>query len=375
MNKHILFITFGDFTSLSDGGSKFSNGILESLKRIYKNFTTYNFYDNAIIKNKKIRKSTAAIICATKKLPIPVAYFYSSALIKNIINNIQGILERTRSPEEIVVIIDHLELCYLIPVLKLKYGSLIKIIHISHNHEPSLFQQRLSGSLIYKFSEYFREYSDFERDAIIESSAILSISADETVFYSDLLKSQNSITPPPVMTIPPIFSYPRHINRIDTNTTDCKIVFLANLNWWPNVQAYSWIRNSLSESLPSNIKIHIYGNGSLRYQDTKNIIHHGFIPDMYSIWEDATCSIAPITSGSGVNIKVAESLYNNIPVIGTKLAFKGISEENLGGTIAADLDSNQWASLLIEITKSRELISKPNYPDAEEILAEIRRFI
>ncbi|OQR35044.1 hypothetical protein BWR15_13940 [Pseudomonas sp. T] len=209
----------------------------------------------------------------------------------------------------------------------------------------------------------------------MESNVILSISEDETRFYTELLKSQKPTIPPPVITIPPIFSYPRSIINIDANAINYKVVFLANLNWWPNIQAYNWIRDSLSKSLPKNIKIHIYGNGSLRYQDTTNIAHHGFAPDIYSIWKDAICSIAPIISGSGVNIKVAESLYNNIPVIGTALAFKGIAQKNLSGAITADLNSTQWVSLLIEMTKSREVISKPNYPDADEILAEIRRFI
>jgi hypothetical protein len=50
---------------------------------------------------------------------------------------------------------------------------------------------------------------------------------------------------------------------------------------------------------------------------------HGIVPDLATVWDQVDIMMCPIRAGAGVSIKVAESLFNRMPVIATTQAIRG----------------------------------------------------
>jgi len=58
-----------------------------------------------------------------------------------------------------------------------------------------------------------------------------------------------------------------------------------------------------------------------------NVEYLGFVDDPYPVISDSRALISPLFSGAGVKVKVVESLACGAPVIGTAIAFEGVSSE------------------------------------------------
>ncbi|MBT8765774.1 glycosyltransferase [Metapseudomonas boanensis] len=378
MPTNILFITFGDFRTPTDGGSKFTNEIVSMLRQTSKKVEILNYYDHAPSNSKTIRKILSIFISLFLRLPLPASYFYSRSLINSARKKILDELSKSAPQQRrISIFVDHLELCYITSSLRLEFGDEIEIAHISHNIEPSLLKQRLGEGLAYKYSQLCCDYSKFEKKSLYYVDTIFSISDEEKHHFSKLNPTSSLGSPIKAITIPPTFSYlPLH--KSTNETPYKKIVFVASFDWWPNQQAFQWIRDYLSPSLPTGFKIHIYGKNSTKFSAgaPENLVFHGYVDNILEVWDDCFFSVAPITRGAGVNIKVSESLHNRVPVIGSELSFKGISKDYLGGTLKLELDVEAWINALefyssnpSEYEKLKRAIS---YPSREKILDKLR---
>jgi hypothetical protein len=51
---------------------------------------------------------------------------------------------------------------------------------------------------------------------------------------------------------------------------------------------------------------------------------HGFVDDPRDAFSACDIMIAPIIDGAGIKVKVAEALYNGVPVVATPFAVKGL---------------------------------------------------
>ncbi|SDN37780.1 glycosyltransferase family 4 protein [Pseudomonas jinjuensis] len=372
---HYLFLTFGDHKEPTNGGAKFTQGILNILKTSSTHLDILNYYDISRIKNKTIRKMMAFPIAMLYRLPLPVAYFYSKKVIKELIEKIESthISRHSNKDKLVILFIDHLELCYAAKTIRKKYGDKVKILHISHNCEPDLFKQRLNNNFIYKLSEHCTPYSSFEINTAEIVDGIISISETESRHFKSLADSLGKSSCLQVTTIPPSFNYSCTHTAFNTQSPIIKLAFIANFDWWPNVEAFNWIKNELAPVLPDNFQIHVYGKNSNSFSENApaNIVFHGFVENISDVWNNCFFSLAPIKSGAGVNIKVAESLYNKVPVLGTPLASQGISYHYLSGAICASLDPHQWIEILSlylnDTEKYSNLTQSINYPSKLDI--------
>ncbi|MDP2106387.1 MAG: glycosyltransferase, partial [Desulfobulbaceae bacterium] len=79
--------------------------------------------------------------------------------------------------------------------------------------------------------------------------------------------------------------------------------------------------------------------------DDSRIIGHGFVRDLDQVWQEVDLMIQPISCGAGINIKVAESLYNRMPIIATPLAVRGISLHD-DPAIKILAEAHEWINYL-----------------------------
>lgn len=108
-----------------------------------------------------------------------------------------------------------------------------------------------------------------------------------------------------------------------------KFIFYGAWNRKENLDGLTWFFENVLPKCKT-AQFEIIGSGipdELRSYmlNYKNVKYLGFVENPYPIIASATALIAPIFQGAGVKVKVVESLALGIPVIGTEVAFEGIS--------------------------------------------------
>ena len=106
-------------------------------------------------------------------------------------------------------------------------------------------------------------------------------------------------------------------------------VFFAMWKRDDNYEGLDWfLRNVLPQCSDKSFKI-IGGGLSQKIRDRihqhPNVEYLGFVDNPYPIIANAKALISPLFSGAGVKVKVIDALACGTPVIGTNIAFEGIS--------------------------------------------------
>jgi hypothetical protein len=103
----------------------------------------------------------------------------------------------------------------------------------------------------------------------------------------------------------------KYLNHVKRN----KIIFVASNNDF-NIQGFNILQEKILPLLDKDIEIYIYGsitkNINVKNNKFKLI---GYVENIDDIYKDALFSICPIIAGTGVKIKIIESLSYNIPII------------------------------------------------------------
>ena len=113
---------------------------------------------------------------------------------------------------------------------------------------------------------------------------------------------------------------------------DKKIIFSGNMGYFPNQNAVIWFVencfNEIKRAIPE-IKFFIVGKNPpekiIKYQDGLNIFVKGYVDSMIDELASATIAIAPMQSGSGMQIKILESMSIGLPIVATELGRGDIS--------------------------------------------------
>lgn len=117
-------------------------------------------------------------------------------------------------------------------------------------------------------------------------------------------------------------------------------VFFASWGRYDNDESLNWFIDNIYSRYNLSCKILVIGGGLSTEQKFKlrkfNIDYLGFVDNPYNIIANAKALLSPLHYGAGVKVKCIESLACGTPVIGTPIAFEGISEEYGRYMISAD---------------------------------------
>ena len=315
--NNILFFTLVNPKNNDNGGNVYTNSILNLLKYSNLSYNIISLSEDGL-KNKSANKIYSIFkTLFYKRFSSKINYFYNESKIKEITNHILYNNIDT-------LIIDHIELSYILDFLPKK----IKTILINHNIESELLKQRYISTsekfpLINNISKLdVKLLKDFEINTYNKVDYIISISNEEIKY---IIQNSNKEIDKNIFYLPPTFNYEK-FNYKYKEKNIINLTFLGNMNWWPNNKAMKdFIANDWNHFLKYNCVLNIYGKGSELFNNPKKKISgYGFVDNISDVWENTDCMILPIRSGAGVNIKTVEALYNNIPCIGYKEAFRGI---------------------------------------------------
>lgn len=101
--------------------------------------------------------------------------------------------------------------------------------------------------------------------------------------------------------------------------------FLGSYNWGPNQSAIDYLA-SIYEYKEMNSKLHLIGSKE-QHLNQANIVQHGFVDNLDELLAQLGFLAAPIFSGSGVKIKILESMQLGIPVLTTPIGAQGIENK------------------------------------------------
>ncbi|NDF60208.1 MAG: glycosyltransferase [Crocinitomicaceae bacterium] len=245
--------------------------------------------------------------------------FYSKAFLSKILSSID---ETTT----IIILESSYLLVYLQEIKKIFNG---KVFVRTHNVEHLIWQDYVTSSqsffkkVIYSFIK--NRLKKFELSQLKLVDGIISISTKDALCFKNL-----GLTIPIHTVNVGIDQY--YSNDSHLNFKANSFFFLGAFNWKPNKDAAELLIHQifpLIQATIPNAVLHIAGTFMPDYfhgYSTNSIKIHGKVDDVTSFLLNAGTLVAPITSGSGIRIKILECLALGVPVIGTKTALKGLEE-------------------------------------------------
>lgn len=221
---------------------------------------------------------------------------------------------------------------------------------VAHNIESQLFSAQVSstGLAVRPFSRWAnRECArlrTYELEGLRRAGGVIFLSSADEAHAAAHAPSLRRITIPPVFSDPPA---PRSVAPMRTPGR-VELGMLANFDWWPNPDGLDWFLRNVFPGAPKGTRLHLFGRGSDSVAPPHpRIVGHGFTRELTDVWTTCDFMICPIRSGSGVCVKVAESLYHGVPTLATSKAVRGLPIEARRAPGVAVLDNpDEWIQFL-----------------------------
>lgn len=160
---------------------------------------------------------------------------------------------------------------------------------------------------------------------MLKSNEIAAMNAYDAVFTLNEVDKQKlsfdgvttSVFSSPVGVRPALHRNPCHYND--------KLVFIGAGGHSPNVEGLEWFLNNVWEHIllkHPKTRLNVIGNWSqsqiMKYKNISNLYFLGFVDDLGKEL-DGAISIVPIISGSGIRIKILDSVNYGAPFISTTI--------------------------------------------------------
>lgn len=237
-------------------------------------------------------------------LPAKVAYNFSADIRRRL----------QSGPPPDLYVVNGSDLLWVLPDL----APGVPVVVVANNLEYRLVGEQLRrfGWLGRREAERHKEY---EGTGLKLAGRVIFLAADE--------QEQAARDWPELRTIamPPVFGYePGAPLKYDGG--EVRLGFLSNLEWWPNRHGLDWFLQEVWPGVPETVRLDLYGPGSREAAATgyRGVAGHGVVADVGEVWRSCHGMIAPIWLGAGVKIKIAEALYNGVPVLATPRAAQGL---------------------------------------------------
>ena len=225
-----------------------------------------------------------------------------------------------------VIQLEMIHLAPYIPIIK-KYSN-AKIVCRAHNVEHEIWK-RVADITKNPFKKYYLRWLTgklrrFEVENLANYDALLPITERDGRIFR-LLGYRGPMLPTPVgmdsqRFLMPLISMNGHLS----------LGFIGSLDWTPNIEGLKWfLENVWGQFLEdkSQFKLHIAGRNApdwLLKLNVDNVKVHGEIADAHRFTAQHPVMIVPLFSGSGIRVKILESMMLGRVVITTKIGMEGI---------------------------------------------------
>jgi polysaccharide biosynthesis protein PslH len=222
--------------------------------------------------------------------------------------------ERVRSgPRPDLYVINGSDMLWLLPHLTLG----VPVVVVAHNLEYRLVAEQTKG-LGWLGRRETARHREYEGAGLRRAGRAIFLAVDECV---QAVRDWPEVR---AMVLPPVFGY-EPVSPLSYAGGEVRLGFLGNLDWWPNRNGLNWFLQEVWPRVPETVRMDLYGPGSRQAAGSHaRVTGHGVVADVGEVWRNCHGMIAPIWLGAGVKIKIAEALYNGMPVLATPRAAQGL---------------------------------------------------
>lgn len=283
----------------------------------------------------RLRQISSLARSLVSELPSKVTFAGSRRLLRRI----ERLLE---SDEFGAIVLNGSDLLWLRDSLPQRLPRVLVALNIEH----LLFASQIRSAsyvprpLRWMLERDCRRLEEYEMRGLGEVKNVLFLSSEDAAYATDRCPDLNAVVVPPVFGCAPAPRAPRE------GAGPVEVGFLGNLNWWPNREGLRWFLTKVFPKAGEGIRLNLFGQGSeAASRGHPRIVGHGRVADLARVWSRCDFMICPIFSGGGVCVKLAEALYNGVPVLGSTFAKRGLPVEEGAGLVLLDR-AEDWVAFL-----------------------------
>jgi glycosyltransferase involved in cell wall biosynthesis len=233
-----------------------------------------------------------------------------------------------------------LETLFMTPYIKsIRQNSQAKIVLRAHNIEHLIWkrisQQEKSPLRKIYLTHLYKTLEKYEREALSQFDGIVPISEQDALYF----KANSS---KPVKSIPFGLETANTIKSRQNKHQQNTIVHIGAMNWMPNEEGIRWFLNRVWPLLLDQVpdaKLRLAGREMPQWLlslNTKGVEVLGEVKDAGRFLQSGSISIAPLLSGSGIRIKILESMMHGLAVVSTSMGAEGIRYDAGKNILIAD---------------------------------------
>jgi len=232
-----------------------------------------------------------------------------------------------------------METLFMTPYVEvIRKHSRAKIVLRAHNIEHLIWERmhRQEKNILKKayLAYLHKSLKNYEIKALDQFDGILPISEKDAAFF----RANTSVS---VQCIP----FGIDLHKAKSNATfpeKYDLVHVGAMNWLPNQEGIEWFIKEvwprLQQKIP-NIKLALAGRempDKLLHLNIKNVTVLGEVSEAQAFINTGKISIAPLLSGSGIRIKILESMSLAKPVVATPVGAEGVDYQAGKNILIAD---------------------------------------
>jgi glycosyltransferase involved in cell wall biosynthesis len=258
---------------------------------------------------------------------------------------------------------------YMAPYIEtIRENSKAMIVLRAHNVEH-LIWDRIAKKTKFPPKKWYinhlvRTLKKYELDVINKVDGIAAITYRDAAYF----RGETAV---------PVIDIPYGVNPDDFKPKyevkeKSTLYHIGSMNWMPNEEGISWFLNNVWEKLSSKepeLVLNLAGRHMPKWLTKlkrKNINVLGEVPDAKEFIRDNDIAIVPLLSGSGIRIKIIESMAMGRTVITTMIGAEGIQYSEYENIIIADSPAK-----MIEVI--RKIIKEPK--EAQRIGRNARKLV
>ncbi len=256
-----------------------------------------------------------------------------------------------------VVQMETVYLSHYIDIVKQYSNALISLR--AHNIEHEIWD-RISKNTSFVLKKWYvgkltEQLKQYEIQHLNKYDFIVAISNKDLINIKSLGYKNGAIFTPVGVDIE------KHRFRMASGNKEAfKIGFIGSLDWMPNLAGIQWFIEEVWQTLKKDfpdVELHIAGRNTPKaiwQLESERLLVHGEIEDATAFVSACDAMVVPLFSGSGMRVKIIESMTLGCPTVTTSVGLEGINAKHKTHIAIA----NTKQEFVKELT---QLIQSPDY--------------
>ena len=232
-----------------------------------------------------------------------------------------------------------LEMIYMAPYIEtIREHSKATIVLRAHNVEHKIWERIAKKTIFFAKRWYInhlvRTLRKYEMGILDKVDGIAAITITDAAYF-------RRVTATPVIDLPFGVDIDKFQPMFEVGDTP-SFYHIGSMNWMPNEEGIKWFLKNVWDNVTQRIpeaKLYLAGRNMprwLRKTKKKNVVIVGEVPDAHAFVNEHNVAIVPLFSGSGMRIKIIESMALGKTVITTLVGAEGIQYSEFEDIIIAD---------------------------------------